>query len=610
MISTPQSRLSHPTDLTSQKHWRETLLFVSVGGLLLFVLTQPAFRSFFIAENFEYLGQYRTQDSDFWRAVLSPTNRIFFRPAFFIAGLPWYYILPLDPVAYHFRNFAFSIVNLLLLHRVLLRLVRSRRARALGLLFFAVSKVHLTVIGYINIFDAIVTLLLLLSTILFFLRYIARRRTLDYGLGVLCCSLSIFTKDYGLVAVFAVIALVACYAIEYDKWRAQIVWWGLRLSPLLLVTLVYLILRYAVVGALPSSDPIYSPQLSFDGTLRKLVVLISTLGNLSLTPGGITGASGLGALFTTTLQDGMTRRSWGDSALCVGLLTLFIVMLVRGRAAGRRLIFPFALIMLYFAPTLLTRNMQMYYHYESVAAMSILIGLCLDRINGRLLIVSSVAIIIIGVNGAISNYRSLYAWQFVADKAGQVRAPVVERYRGQSIESITFITSERSLWQFALGSEAYPLLPELMNLPGLKINYISRQELTVRRTQTNAANLLFDINNGFADYTIRQPQTILESDLPSARSEASIAAQPNPVPQGTAPGTTVITWSVRDASSSQVYVSENDGPERLFAQSLEERDGSAEATWINAGRVYEFRLYEGTERTRLLAVVRVTRVEE
>lgn len=590
--------------------WRETAVFALTGGLLLFGMTQPAFYTFFISENFEYLGQYRTHDNDFWRAVMSPTNRIFFRPVFFISSLPWHYVLPLDPLAYHLRNFAFSVVNLLLFHRILVRLVTRPRARALGFLFFALSKIHLTTIGYINIFDAIVTLMLLLSTILFFLRYIARRRALDYALGLLFCSLSVFTKDYGLVVVLAVAALIACFGIEWSKWRTQVVWWSLRLSPLLFVAIAYLGLRFWVVGALPSSDPIYSPQLSFGVTLHKLMILISTMGNLSLAPGGITGASGLGAWFTTTLQDNVTRISWGDAALCVGMLILFIITLVRGRRAGRALIFPLVLMIVYFAPTLLTRNLQMYYQYESVVAVSLALGLCLDRVDKRFLNLWSAAIIVIGINGAISNYTSLYGWQFVAGKAQQARMPVIERYRGQAVESITFLTTERSLWQFALGSKAYPLLPELMNLPGLEINYISHRELPTRLTQTNATNLLLDINGGFADYTTRRPAFIEESDLPSARSEASIMAHPNPVPEGTAAGSTTITWSVRYASSSEVYVSEDGGPERLFAQNLGVQDGSAEATWINAGRIYEFRLYEGTARVRLLAIVRVTRAEE
>lgn len=326
----PDERADH----ILQGLWRETILLVIGSGWLLFIMTQPAFHSFFIAENFEYLGLYRTRGDDFWRALLSPTNRIFFRPVFYTFSLPWYFILPLEPWAYHLRNFAFSIINLLLLHRVLVRLVASRRARILALLFFALSKIHLTTIGYLNIFDAIVTLMLLLSTILFFQRYIVHWRKLDYILGLLFCFLSVFSKDYGLVVVFVVGALVFSYGVEFGKWRTQAAWWVLRLSPLVVMVFLYLGLRYMVVDSPPSFDPIYSPQLSFNVTIHKLVILTSTLGNLSLAPGGITGASGLGAWFTVTLWGGTTRLSWGDGLLCVCLIALLVVTMVRGAVRG------------------------------------------------------------------------------------------------------------------------------------------------------------------------------------------------------------------------------------------------------------------------------------
>jgi glycosyltransferase involved in cell wall biosynthesis len=47
--------------------------------------------------------------------------------------------------------------------------------------------------------------------------------------------------------------------------------------------------------------------------------------------------------------------------------------------------------------------------------------------------------------------------------------------------------------------------------------------------------------------------------------------------------------------------------EQLFTQGAK---GSQEAPWINAGHTYEFRLYSGTERERLLASVEVTRSDE
>jgi hypothetical protein len=88
-----------------------------------------------------------------------------------------------------------------------------------------------------------------------------------------------------------------------------------------------------------------------------------------------------------------------------------------------------------------------------------------------------------------------------------------------------------------------------------------------------------------------------------AASAATIAASPNPVTTGEAPGTTTITWNTGDGSMGQVYVSEDGTPENLFATAPK---GSAPAPWIRAGKMFEFSLYAGTEHAKVLAKTRVT----
>lgn len=85
---------------------------------------------------------------------------------------------------------------------------------------------------------------------------------------------------------------------------------------------------------------------------------------------------------------------------------------------------------------------------------------------------------------------------------------------------------------------------------------------------------------------------------------ATITAKPNPVPAGRSRGTTTITWDTDDGSPGEVYVSANDGKEQLFSRHAK---ASREANWIDAGRVYEFRLYRGTNRQDVLASVTVRR---
>ena len=93
---------------------------------------------------------------------------------------------------------------------------------------------------------------------------------------------------------------------------------------------------------------------------------------------------------------------------------------------------------------------------------------------------------------------------------------------------------------------------------------------------------------------------------PVAQTGATISATPNPVPPGGGTGTTKISWTTGDGSEGQVYVSENGQAEQLFASHTPQ--GSGDAPWIQAGRNYEFRLYDAAH-AKLLSKVVVTRAE-
>jgi hypothetical protein len=103
------------------------------------------------------------------------------------------------------------------------------------------------------------------------------------------------------------------------------------------------------------------------------------------------------------------------------------------------------------------------------------------------------------------------------------------------------------------------------------------------------------------------PSKAPEVNVPTASpgaSTATITASPNPVlvGQGTT-GTTTITWNTGDGSAGEVYLAKDGEPEAIFASGL---PGSVAAPWIAAGTTYEFRLYAGTEHTKMLAKTQVT----
>lgn len=101
------------------------------------------------------------------------------------------------------------------------------------------------------------------------------------------------------------------------------------------------------------------------------------------------------------------------------------------------------------------------------------------------------------------------------------------------------------------------------------------------------------------------PSKAPEANAPTASagaSTATITASPNPVPLGEKTGTTTISWNTGDGSVGQVYLSKDGAPEAIFASGT---PGSVAAPWIEAAATYEFRLYAGTEHTKLLAKTQV-----
>jgi hypothetical protein len=92
--------------------------------------------------------------------------------------------------------------------------------------------------------------------------------------------------------------------------------------------------------------------------------------------------------------------------------------------------------------------------------------------------------------------------------------------------------------------------------------------------------------------------------LSAKERTATIAADPNPVPPGSALGRTKISWATLRGGDAEVYVSQNGGPEQLFARGA---TGSIEVGWIAAGNSYEFRLYSRDASRRLLATTTVNR---
>lgn len=529
--------------------WRETWWVVLFGTALLAILNAPAFRAYFFAENFVYWGQYVTHHSSLWESLTTPTGAGFrYQPVFFLFGWPWHYFLPLAPFAYHLRNFLFVVVNITLLHRLLLRLVQSRVARLTGVGFFAVSKINLTTIGYLNIFDSIILLTLLLITLLFLIRFIDQGRLVDYAVALLGCGLSIFSKDYGLVVVGVIAAYLVTVFLSLAATRRRIFLNRVVaiFLPGLLLSLFYLHLHSKIAGSLSSSDPVYAPRLDLGWMALKSLLFGLTLANQAPWPSGVMGVSSFGHWFDLSLPSikqmlpselcvALSVLNLGDSLLFVGFLFLVGVTLVRARKDWKVLIFPLIWIALYLGPTLLVRNVQIYYNHESMAGFAVLIALALERARRDLQILWITALAAIGLSALSSNWRSgtSYTWAAEAAAAQKAERAVIRYKPGKQIESLTFITnpSTRSFWIFTLGSKAFPMFPALLHRPNLVVSYAGYGELPSYLHRADSSHPVFDIENGFLSYPQElHPPLVFDSLAPdSAVKDHGFNVQPGNV---------------------------------------------------------------------------------
>jgi hypothetical protein len=258
----------------------ESLAIIGASALVILVLSFPAFSGFFIAEDFTYLGLYRSAGNHFWAGILTPFQHLFFRPS----AAAWYLIfshfLPVEPWAYHLRNYLTTVAAAALLYALSRRLVASPVARGVGVAFFAVSKVHLTTIGYINCNDSIMSLIQIEVALWFLLVYFQTGRSRFLYLSYVPYTLEVFSRDYGM-AVLAVVA--TAFLVQSRHVEAPRRFVASRLAPFAGIAGVYFLIRTIVLnGEAIGSSGAYHLTLSPGPILYRAWIFAGNLFNVSL----------------------------------------------------------------------------------------------------------------------------------------------------------------------------------------------------------------------------------------------------------------------------------------------------------------------------------------
>jgi hypothetical protein len=474
-----------------QGRWRETALWTVVAAALVAWLTRKGLTTYFFAEAFVYLGAYREAGNSFIGALLRPHTAIFYRPSLWAVNLAWNLYAPPDALLYHMRNFVFVVLNALLLHRLLLRLVPDRFGRGVAIVFYVISKVHLTTIGYVATFSTILLLFATLAMFLGFCRWLERGRWIDFAITLFFAAFLAFSKDYGGVALLLLPVLAWARGANVLRVMRPFV------IPLVAIIVAYAGLRAWVSPAKPTGP--YAPHADIGVFARKSVQAATTLANLSLFEGGGTNGA-----------RGVTRWIWRDDSHAgriaegVMLLAFFGFALVSFRAIARNplpvsdqrgsagdpalqrgmtrslALVAFCLTWgaLLFAPTLLGSNQQLYYHNDLVAASAVLLGAASARMWRPLTIA---VLVLLALNAEVSQQRpERYAWYVFSEELrplATLRLPPVQR--------VVFVTDDRARWDFALTADGNaPFVQMILGRPELHVRvsnaaYVRPDELAI-----------------------------------------------------------------------------------------------------------------------------------
>ncbi len=471
------------------KYWKETLWVSLVCSAVMLLLSLPAFGTPFFSENYQYMGQYRIE-GEFLSTILLPTPDGWFKPVDKIVSILSHVLLPAVPLIFGLRNFLASILVLIVLHRFAVQITDDSFARILPVLYFTVSKIHLSMIGYYNLLGSIlVSLFLLIGLLSLWIAYTEHKPWFAVA-GYALLGLGIFTKEPGVVALPAMVGLLIAIPANPTKGQTRICWIIVRTIPVAgWVTLLFLA-RFFTTGHLLPVTPVYAPRFDLQVLTRNVVVFAGSLSNLSFIDPGATGFGSLSFLCQGYMPDTILWARYLDMGITLLVLLAFVLLVLHTRNR-QKLAFPLWWAVASFIIFLTTRNLQIYYTYDLLLTASLVLMLTLENTTRRVRILAAAVVALIGLNGLISNRLSTYNWQYVAQHAGKVTANIQMRQNTVPIERITLVTEDLPFWRYTVGGM---LIPEQMGDPSLKVDFSTTEDLNIL-ISCNDQSLCYDLDN-------------------------------------------------------------------------------------------------------------------
>ena len=408
------------------------------------VLIRPVFDGFFYGENWNDYALFLNANRHFIRAIFSPIGP-FFRPAVYAWVVATQLFLPWNIHAHMAWNLLFIFVNTVLLHRVMLRLTDSCMPRAIGIAFFSISKIFITLVGVPLQLEMVAQLLHFEAVLLCTLLYLQENHRIYFILSTFFFTLCLFLRDASIALISVIAFLFLWHAHEKHRYRYSFAKALLPLVPFAALATGYLLVRFLLIGLPPKGgDYVYAITLD---PIRALTIVRDMLGVLLNLANG--NDNSFGYDLVTFAGYAPNTQALLRAALLSGGGMLFLATVVN--ALRRKPVAAFCLIWMaaVIGPVSLTRSFNVYYAYEVLAAMSVLTAIGLEG-NGRM--VTSVrcawipALGLFAANTYIHNtHDKVLGWRFASDHVAIMNRQIFAQNRGGSFKTLTIVANNQQV---------------------------------------------------------------------------------------------------------------------------------------------------------------------
>ena len=175
-----------------------------------------------------------------YAALISrPFNKMY-RPLQLLSYAIDYKIWKLNPLGFHIINVVLHLFNCILIYYLLLIIFNNIQLSRIVSIIFLVHPIHTSVVSYISSRADLLVYFFMLLSMISFVKFIKKRKNLYYAISLLFALFALCSRENSLTLfIFLALLLSVTKAKKSDY---------LYILPFLLLSLLYLLLRFLIFG--------------------------------------------------------------------------------------------------------------------------------------------------------------------------------------------------------------------------------------------------------------------------------------------------------------------------------------------------------------------------